>query len=186
MGIIQGNVNVDSGGRGGMPTTPFEGEWPNIESTGTTTVSGTGNLSGMISGGGGKGGSASALLASVTREMWEDYKRRFFPLEEQLMGMTTYQDPGLMDREVEQGKSRTSAMYDSMWHTMEQSSRSRGQQWEPVEYQANLSAYRLDKTAALADAANRIREKIMQRDREIATGASTAEKTYPGGYMGGL
>src|SRR5574343_892070 len=156
MGIIQGNVNVDSGGRGGMPTTPLEGEWPNIESTGTTTVSGTGNLSGMISGGGGKGGSASALLASVTREMWEDYKKRFFPLEEQLMGMTTYKDPSLMEREVEKGQGRVEATFGSLWDTAVRRASSYGQSWDAAQYQANLNAHRLDKTAALADAANRI------------------------------
>ena len=136
-------------------------------------------------GGGGGGGKASDLLAAVTREMWEDYKKRFFPLEEQLMGMTTYKDPSLMEREVEKGQGRVEATFGSLWVTAVRRASSYGQSWDAAQYQANLNAHRLDKTAALADAANRIREKIIERDREIATGASTAEKTYPGGYMGG-
>lgn len=133
----------------------------------------------------GGGGKASDILAGVTREMWEDYKKRFFPLEEQLMGMTTYKDPSLMEREVEKGQGRVEATFGSLWDTAVRRASSYGQSWDAAQYQANLNAHRLDKTAALADAANRIREKIMERDREIATGASTAEKTYPGGYMGG-
>lgn len=134
----------------------------------------------------GAGGDASMLVnyddfkddpakvtAELTRKQWEDYKARFRPVEDRLMYMTTYNNPELVNQEIASAIGTGGYVHTALNNSASQQQRNfaryglaptRAQQTS-LDRQNNLS-----RSTAVVDAANRIRQRITERNQLIATG----------------
>ena len=112
----------------------------------------------------------STTVGQLTRSQWADYVSRFSPIENQLMGMTTYNSPGLVSSEIAKGveiadnASATATGMRAMNRSQYGLTPRAGQQALEAR-QDNLT-----RSTAVVDAANRIRQSLIDRNRAIASG----------------
>lgn len=117
----------------------------------------------------------SAATAALTRAQWADYQQRFQPVETQLMNMTTYSNPEIVGQELgraigEQGyinKAFNTAQTQAVNNTARF-----GAALTPEQQAARNRQFTMSKSTAVVDAANRIRQKLIDRNQQIAVGAT--------------
>lgn len=118
-------------------------------------------------------GEAAGTLAKLARAQWEDYIARFRPLENQLMQMTTYENPAIITEEISKGQKYLGNQYDATIQNQAIQMQSYGISPTGEQRAVNERVAALGKAAALADAANRIRQRLIDRNREIAFGTNS-------------
>ena len=117
---------------------------------------------------------ANDTWAWITRQQWDDYTKRFAPYENQMIGMTTYKNPQVVEQEVKKGIAAVDTSADA-YNKMNQQYMSRyGAAIDPRAAQTTGRMSNFTKTAAIADAANRIRQRLLDQDREIALGMASS------------
>jgi hypothetical protein len=117
---------------------------------------------------------ASNQLADVARAEWGDYLKRFKPVEEALMKQTTWENPALFDEDIGKAQSAINTSMDANVQSQNQLLSRYGIGQTPDYKTANDRLNNLNRQAALVDAANRIRQNLVDRNYQIATGASSA------------
>jgi hypothetical protein len=115
---------------------------------------------------------ASQQLADVARAEWKDYLARFRPIETALMNQTTYENPDLFNQDITQAQSAINTSMDSSAVSRIQLLQRYGINQTPDYRQANDRLNNLNRQAALVDAANRIRQNLVDRNYQIATGST--------------
>ena len=115
---------------------------------------------------------ASQQLANVARAEWKDYLARFKPIENALMNQTTWENPALFDENISQAQSAINTGMDTSAQSQSQLLQRYGI-GQTADYKtANDRLNNLNRQAALVDAANRIRQSLVDRNYQIATGSS--------------
>jgi type II secretory pathway pseudopilin PulG len=118
--------------------------------------------------------SAALTMAGITRDQWNDWVERFRPLETELMDQTTYNDPNLVANSVSDAMGQAGRTFDSQTAIDARSRAELGVNVGGDYQQATNRLSSLSRTASLTDAANRIRARLIDRDREIALGGQAA------------
>lgn len=118
------------------------------------------------------GGKAADMQAQVTRATWEDYKKRFVPESDALIASTGFMNPSLYTAQVQQGAGQVNSAYDATANSkaVALSRYGLGQTSEQQNY--NRSLDNVSRSAAVVDAANKIRQKIKARDMNIVLGGT--------------
>jgi hypothetical protein len=125
---------------------------------------------------------ASDTWAWITRAQWADYLDRFAPREEQLLAMSTYFNPALAKEEINKAKRASGSAFDTSQRMQQQYESRYGAGALGGEQAYDQRVASIGKSAAIVDAANRITQKLIDQNREIAVGASEAANR---GTLGG-
>lgn len=118
------------------------------------------------------GGKAEDNYAKLTRAQWEDYKRRFVPIEDELINSTSYANPEVLTKAIGQGKEAVNKTFDVSSEMQNRAIGRYGISQDPAQIALRRRMEGLNRSAAIVDAANRIRQRIADRNREITTGAA--------------
>lgn len=114
-------------------------------------------------------GIASDTLARISREQWTDYKQRFIPLENQLIG--AYDNPQLRAERQEAVTGEAAAASDN---AMGMAARFMSRYGQSDDSADNGRAAALTKTANIVDAQNVNRDKMTARDQLLLSGGLTS------------
>lgn len=117
---------------------------------------------------------ANDTWAYITRQQWDDYLTRFAPLEEKMIGMTTYANPSVVGEEVSKGQQAAIQGVDNYRDMSRQYMSRYGAAIDPRAQMQQDRMQNLTKSSAIVDAASRIRQTLMDQDRQIAFGAATS------------
>lgn len=117
---------------------------------------------------------ASDTWAWITRAQYKDYVNRFVPMENELIGMTSYKNPAVVQEAVDKGALAASNAYDTAAAQQDQTYGRYGAAISADQLRTIDRSRDLGKTAAIVDAANRIRQDLIDQDRAIAFGMSNA------------
>jgi hypothetical protein len=126
---------------------------------------------------------AADTWAKITRSQWADYENRFVPYEDALMNMTTYGNPGLVDSAITRGTQAPRQGFDSAQRMNEQHQARYGAALTRGYDQTQERQNNVGRSAAIVNEANRIRQELTDRNREIAFGASN--QSVAAGAVGG-
>jgi hypothetical protein len=118
------------------------------------------------------GGSASGNYANLTKAQWQDYQRRFVPIENELINSTTYANPQVLTKAIGQGREATNQAMDVSEKTQQRAVGQYGITQDPAQLTLRRRMEGLNRSAAVVDAANRIRQRVSDRNREITSGAA--------------
>jgi hypothetical protein len=115
-------------------------------------------------------GSADQIMSQVLRSQWADYLKTYQPESNLVMNQTSYNNPALIAEQVGQGVSDVNQAYNSGAVTQQQQYSRYG-----IAPSADQQAYidrsnNIGRSAAVVDAANTIRTRISDRNRQIAVG----------------
>lgn len=125
------------------------------------------------------------ISATIARSQWKDYLRRYVPFEESLFQQTYYDNPKLVQGTLNTELPRVRSAINLGQQIQSRRLRALGQ------YVSREAQTRLDRTwdseraLATVDAANRIRQNIADRSRDIAfggTGSTTGRTTATAPY----
>lgn len=124
----------------------------------------------------GGGGKAADVLARVSREYYQDWLSQGPALQESLMNLTTYNNPGIANEEIGAGVLRTNRALNAA--TTNYQNRLDGYGIAPTaEQQAvNSRLTTINRSSQVVNAANQIRQALYDRNRAIATGGLTTSK----------
>lgn len=117
---------------------------------------------------------ANDTWAWITRQQWNDYEQRFAPLEEQMIGMTTYSNPSIVGQEVQKASG---AAVDAVRNYNDMGRQYMARYGMATDDRAEAQRNRLQgltETASSVDAAARMRQTLMDQDRQIALGMASA------------
>lgn len=116
----------------------------------------------------------SGITAALTRQQYQDYMSRFAPIENRLLGMMSYDNPEAVNMEVQSAIGQGGYVQSAL-------NRNQGQQRYAFNKlgvdqtaqakQAMDTSNNLNRSTAVVDAANRIRQKIADRNQMISVGA---------------
>lgn len=124
---------------------------------------------------------ASNTWAWITRAQYKDYQQRFVPMEDELLNMTTYNNPALVAGELGKGRQAVNKAFDTARAQQDQHMSRYGAAISADQLRSRGRSANLGRSAAIVDAANRIRARLIDQNRDIALGAaSTAAGTMEG------
>lgn len=129
---------------------------------------------------------ASDIMGKLTRAQWQDYKDRFQPIEAALMNKTIYNNPDLIPQGIAQGAQTVNAAYDTAAISRQRMMERYGVNQRADEQAAYNRRAGLERSSAIVDSANRIRQRLEDRTREIAIGSTpNAGRAYGLSSSGG-
>lgn len=114
------------------------------------------------------------VTGALTRAQWADYKNRFMPYENALMGLTSYNNPGIVGMEVDQAIGDHGYVRKATDGAADQFQRNVSRMGLSMTDEQRLAVQRqqqLGTSKSAVDAANMIRRRIAERDQQIAIGA---------------
>lgn len=114
-------------------------------------------------------GSASDMMASVTRATYDDWRKTYLPIALEMMNQTTYNNPALVKKEVASAVGGVNSAFNSAKGVRERTASRYGVQFDDQQKASNERIMGLEKSTAVVDAANRIRQRLADRNRAIAT-----------------
>lgn len=122
----------------------------------------------------------ATVTAAITRKQWEDYQSRFVPFENRLMGMTSYNNPAIVQQEIraaiggadsERPTGYVQGALDNAAGQQQRTFQRFGMAPSERQQAAIASQSSLTRSKAVTDAANRIRRNIADRNMQVASGA---------------
>ena len=113
---------------------------------------------------------ASNAAATLTRAKYEDWTARFFPKVDELINMSTYMNPSLVESEINSAKGLTNQSFDNVTAGQNRNVARYGMTQTAEQQAAQDSALSLGRSAAVVGAENNTRLMLKDRDRAIATG----------------
>lgn len=127
-----------------------------------------------------------ALAAPLMMRMnWDDYATRFRPFEDALIQQTHYANPDLVPDALTAGEQQVGSAIDLGQATQQRRLQAMGQYVSPEAQGRMDQTWGNQRALAQADAANRIRQNIAERSRNIVLGGTTAAKPNPTTTAGG-
>lgn len=114
---------------------------------------------------------ASDKYAALSRQQFEDVKERFYPYHEKLIAQT---NGATQAEEIKRSTEAVSAASDRQRHSMDLGTSRMGVTKTADQNKAVDRSFGLNKAAALANAKNKAREKVEQRDLAVNTGGMGA------------
>lgn len=116
----------------------------------------------------------SGITAALTRQQYQDYMDRFAPIENRLLGMMSYDKPETVNQEVQSAIGQGGYVQSALNRNQDQQRyafNKLGVDQTAQGKQAMDINNNLNRSTAVVDAANRIRQKIADRNQMIAVGA---------------
>lgn len=120
---------------------------------------------------------ASETLAAVSREQWEDYQNRFFPIEDMLFSMLV---PGYVRAQGAEGLSSVGNTYQNSLNAAERESREYGLSYSPQEQQSLDRQAQLRQGLSEVDMYNRSAEDARNRQMGVLGGGLRQSITVGG------
>ena len=112
----------------------------------------------------------TVTVGALTRAQWQDYLARFQPIENQLMDMSTYNNPGLVAEEVGKATESASTAMQVAIQNRDMNRARYGLTARAGQQQLEDRQDKITASTATVDAANRTREGLIDRNRMIAVG----------------
>jgi hypothetical protein len=108
------------------------------------------------------------VLAGIYRDQWDDYVKRFFPLENELVD--TYNNPAVHSRIIGAATQKVATGFDAA-----EGSYARGMARYGMSPDAQVKAeadrsFNLGRSLATVDAKNRTRQALLERDQGMLAG----------------
>lgn len=128
------------------------------------------------------GSSASDMAAQITRATYEDWKKTYLPVSRQLMNESTYLNPNLEKESVAQAVSNVNRTYDASTTQRDRTAYGYGTALTGEQQAVGSRVNDIERSSAVVDAASKIRQKLADRNKEIALGsvANLGGKSYGG------
>jgi len=120
---------------------------------------------------------ASDTWADITRAQWQDYQARFVPYENELIGQLTYDNPAIVQNEINKGTQTASSAYDTANRMNQQNVGLYGAALTQGYQQQQNRTNQTQRSAAVVNEANRIRQELQDQNRQIALGMSNSAVT---------
>lgn len=117
---------------------------------------------------------AADRLAQVTREYYDDWLSQGPQLQSALMNLTTYENPGLADQEIDAGVGRVNSALDAADVGYKNRMHSYGIAPTAEQQEVNSRLSSLNRSSQVVNAANQIRQALHDRNQAIATGVSVS------------
>lgn len=114
----------------------------------------------------------SKVTAAITRAQWDDYVARYVPVENRLMDMTTYNNPTLAATEVSDNVAATAGAADLAGGSRTRNLARYGLSQSMQQQTAASRSDAINRSLSAADAANRTRQNLIDRNRLIAVGGN--------------
>lgn len=149
------------------------GEWvkTTTEQTGGTYDT-SGNYVPLVMGTGDH--AASETTAEVLRGGYDTWKTKFFPKVEELMDMTTYNNPGLIGQQISDAQKAVTGSYTNVTGQQDRNLARYGMANTARQQSAADSSMLLSQSTALVNAANSARTTQSDLDKLIAAGGLPA------------
>lgn len=120
-------------------------------------------------------GSARETQAALARAEWDDYKARFFPLEDDLIGR--YNNEGIRNDAIAENVSAVGTAFDSNAGTQERRLSRYGTSLAPDQKAALDRDNQVSKVAAITDVKNLTRGAYADIDQQILSGSSASNSS---------
>lgn len=121
----------------------------------------------------------SVTLSRLTRAQWDDYIKRFQPVENRLMDMTTYNDPNLVAQEVNAATDSSNTAINTAITARDMNRARYGLTARNDQQQLEDRQDAITRSTATIEASNRTRQNLIDRNRMIAVGGiPSAGRTY--------
>lgn len=114
----------------------------------------------------------SQVPAAIARAQWDDYAKRFMPFEDTVMNQTYYSNPGIVDETIQQARPMVDAAINTGQQIQTRRLEALGQHVTPEAQLRMAEGWDSQRALARVDAANRIRQNIAERSRNIAFGGT--------------
>lgn len=118
----------------------------------------------------------ATVTAALIRQQSAEYDSTFKPIEDQLLQMTTFKNPELLNKELSGaiGNNGTGGYInqtlDSVFSAQGRNSSRYGANMTAEQQDALANSNNLKRSTAVVDAATRIRQKLQERDQQIMMG----------------
>lgn len=116
---------------------------------------------------------ATDLLGKLSRAQWDDYKARFLPLLNQVIGLAT--DTTAPESAANRAMQATSDRFDGVEKTLQMNDERYGLQLSPEEMAQRQRKVRMAEAGSAVDAANKARQGTRDRQLEIMSGSQAAQ-----------
>jgi len=125
-------------------------------------------------------GGASQAMADITKATYNDWKSTYLPIALEAMNQTTYKNPALLKGAIGEAKLGAENTFNNTAGIRNRTASRYGVSFDEQQTAANNRTVGLEKSRAVVDAANRIRQRLADRDRQVATGGvpNLAGKAY--------
>jgi len=111
---------------------------------------------------------------ALAKAQYEDYKRRFLPIEDMLM--ESYDNPAMMTTRLTDTRDYIGQGFDTAAGIKDRTLSRYQVGMAPQQQAQQQRTMGLVKTAALTDGANEARREMAQRDEELLSGGLTANR----------
>lgn len=116
--------------------------------------------------------SPSKIMAQLLRKQYEDYIARYQGTENALMDMTSYNNPELVSEEVATATNTANNAMAAAAANQQYAYQHLGMAQTAETQQANTARNSLNTSTAVVDAANKVRQRIADRNQQIALGST--------------
>jgi len=110
-------------------------------------------------------------LAQIYRSQWADYRKRFAPLENELID--TYRNRAVHDKAIEAGAQQAAISADGAEESYDRNVQRFGVDTEQMSQEETDRAFDLARSKAIVDAKNRTRQALVDRDQGMLSGGIT-------------
>jgi len=122
--------------------------------------------------------SATDLAAAVAQGQYDNWKAQYYPIMLAARDMTTYADPSIIDTEIGKGTAIANASVDNAAQQQKLAFDRMGITPDGTSQAAIGRSNDMGKSTAVVDAANRIRQGLIDRNKSImATNVSSFKST---------
>lgn len=113
-------------------------------------------------------GIASDTMADLYRKDWEDYKKRFFPQEQELIDFATSDVP--IQEALERGRENVDMGFENAATALDQSLAGYGVNQTARQREAQQRKMAIDKSATLTDTLNKSRFHVQDQQKNVMAG----------------
>ena len=124
-------------------------------------------------------GSSRDTQAALARADWNDYKARFFPLENKLIGQ--YNNGERRSNAIAENSEAVNTAFDADAGVQQRRLTRYGTHLSADQQAANSRQNQISKTATLTDTRNMTRDSYADLDSQILTGSSSSSAQTAGG-----
>lgn len=116
-------------------------------------------------------GMTGPIMAGVlTQAQYDSWKNTFYPVIEQMLGQSTYANPQIANEQISEAISSVNSRFNSAEGMRNRYASQYGLDIDPATQAENSRISNVKRSAAVVDAANRIRQSLMERNKQIMEG----------------
>lgn len=119
-------------------------------------------------------GVKNSSAKQLAKAQYEDYKRRFVPIENLLM--SSYNNPGMMQTRLSDTRGLVAQGFDNAAGIQQRTLSRYGVGMSPMQSAQQARSNQLVRATGMTDAINEARRAMAQRDEELLAGGLTANR----------